>query len=124
MAGVCWSCQIMPIKVLDAEGNGYDSDIAKGIVWAVQHGAKVINLSLGGPDTSKVLNDAVAYATMNSVLVVAAAGNEGDSVPQYPAALGDVLAVARRAPGRPRSQTIRRATPPPVAGWTSPRPAT
>jgi subtilisin family serine protease len=94
MAGVCWGCQIIPVKVLDYEGNGNDGDIASGIIWAVRRGAKVVNLSLGGPGTSKVLNDAVAYANMNGVLVVAAAGNRTGTVRQYPAALTDVVAVA------------------------------
>ncbi|MET0418591.1 MAG: S8 family serine peptidase, partial [Actinoplanes sp.] len=97
MAGVCWSCRIMPVKVLDARGDGYDSDIAKGIIWAVQKGAKVINMSLGGAGTSKALTDAVAYANMNSVLVVAAAGNGTGTVPQYPAALTDVVGVGATA---------------------------
>ncbi|MBM2619244.1 S8 family serine peptidase [Actinoplanes sp. LDG1-06] len=94
MAGVCWTCKIMPIKVLDSEGSGYDSDIAQGIIWAVQKGARILNLSLGGPTSTKVLADAVAYANMNGAVVVAAAGNEGNTVKQYPGAYGDVVTVA------------------------------
>lgn len=94
MAGVCWGCQIIPVKALDAFGDGYNSDIAQGVVWAVQQGAKVVNLSLGSPYPSKVLSDAVAYANMNGVLVVAAAGNHTGTVRQYPAAYADVVAVA------------------------------
>ncbi|XVV13547.1 S8 family serine peptidase [Actinoplanes sp. CA-131856] len=102
MAGLCWTCQIIPVKVLDSQGGGWDSDVAAGITWAVQHGAKVINLSLGGPTSSKVLSDAVAYANTNAVLVVAAAGNRvSTSDPltnrSYPAAYGDVVAVAATA---------------------------
>ncbi|WP_250001241.1 S8 family serine peptidase [Actinoplanes sp. M2I2] len=93
MAGVCWSCKIMPVKVLDNKGNGSGSDVAQGIIWAVKHGARIINLSLGGPG-SKVLQDAVAYANVNNALVVAAAGNAGNTTPQYPAAYTDVLTVA------------------------------
>jgi subtilisin family serine protease/archaellum component FlaF (FlaF/FlaG flagellin family) len=93
MAGVCWQCQIQPVKVLDSSGNGYDSTIAKGITYAVQNGAKIINMSLGGPEYSQVLADAVAYANVNGVLVVAAAGNSNTSAKSYPAAFGDVLAV-------------------------------
>ncbi|MBL7256980.1 S8 family serine peptidase [Paractinoplanes lichenicola] len=94
MAGVCWTCKIMPIKVLDETGSGYDSDVAKGIIYAVQKGARILNLSLGSPQSSKVLADAVAYANMNGALVVAAAGNAGNTVKQYPGAYGDVLTVA------------------------------
>ncbi|GAA0500788.1 hypothetical protein Ade02nite_27320 [Paractinoplanes deccanensis] len=102
IAGVCWTCKIIPVKVLDSQGSGYDSDVAAGIIWAVKQGAKVINLSLGGPASSKVLADAVAYANTNSVLVVAAAGNKsyaGDPLTNrsYPAAYTDVVAVAATA---------------------------
>nr|BFE76557.1 hypothetical protein GCM10020092_098580 [Actinoplanes digitatis] len=73
MAGACWGCSILPVKVLDSEGGGWDSDIAKGIVWATNNGAKIINMSLGGEDYAQVLADAVAYANLKGVLVVAAA---------------------------------------------------
>jgi subtilisin family serine protease/archaellum component FlaF (FlaF/FlaG flagellin family) len=97
MAGVCWACTILPVKVLNNKGIGNDSNIAKGVVWAVQHGAKIINMSLGGTATSPVLSDAIAYANMNSVLVVAAAGNGQTSTRSYPAAYLDVVAVGATA---------------------------
>ncbi|WP_250028558.1 S8 family serine peptidase [Paractinoplanes maris] len=99
MAGVCWSCKIMPVKVLDSRGSGSASDVAQGIIWAVKNGARILNLSLGGPG-AKVLQDAVAYANTNNALVVAAAGNEGNTSLQYPAAYPDVLTVGatRRCP--------------------------
>lgn len=103
MAGGCWQCGIIPVKVLDQNGNGYDSTIAKGIVYATNVGAKIINLSLGGPQWSQVLSDAVAYANVKGVLVVAAAGNNGltsqKTTKQYPAALADVVAVGATAEG-------------------------
>jgi thermitase len=99
MASVCWQCKILPVKVLDYRGRGYDSDVAKGIVWAVNHGASVINLSLGGPDNSTVLNNATKYATLKNVLIVAAAGNEHSSKRSYPAAYTDVLAVGATTTG-------------------------
>jgi subtilisin family serine protease len=97
MAGVCWQCTILPVKVLDNLGSGYDSTVAKGIVYAADNGAKVINLSLGGAGSTTVLSDAVAYANNKGVLVVAAAGNDGDTVRSYPAAYTDVVAVAATA---------------------------
>ncbi|AGZ39283.1 S8 family serine peptidase [Actinoplanes friuliensis] len=101
MAGACWTCAILPVKVLDKTGAGYDSNVAKGIVWATDHGAKIINMSLGGTSTSQVLTDAVAYANLKGVLVVASAGNAGlttqKNTKQYPAALTDVLAVGATA---------------------------
>jgi len=93
MAGVCWQCQILPVKVLDSDGSGLDSTIAEGITYAIQQGAKIINLSLGGPDYSQVLADAIAHANDVGVLVVSAAGNESSTAYSYPAAFKDVLAV-------------------------------
>jgi hypothetical protein len=103
MAGACWQCEILPVKVLDYEGNGWDSDIANGIVYAVKQGAKIINLSLGGDVNSKVLADAVAYATDTGVMVVAAAGNENSATRSYPAAYPDVLAVGATSSGTTRA---------------------
>lgn len=93
-AGVAWAGgRVMPVKVLDANGEGWDSDIAEGITWAADHGAKVVNLSLGGPAANPVLQQAVQYATGKGAVVVAAAGNDGDATPQYPAAYPEVIAV-------------------------------
>jgi subtilisin family serine protease len=94
MAGVCWFCLVMPVKVLDSSGSGDDTRIAAGIVWAVDHGARVLNLSLGGPGTTPQLAAALAYAESKGAVVVAAAGNSGTSVPFYPAAGSTVLGVA------------------------------
>ena len=94
IAGISWGARIMPVKVLDSSGSGWTSDIAAGITWAADNGAKVINLSLGGPTGSTTMESAVDYATSQGVLVVAAAGNSGDSSPQFPASYANVLAVA------------------------------
>jgi len=94
IAGVCGGCSIMPVKVLDEHGVGDDSVIAAGIVWAVDHGAKVVNLSLGGPGTTPALDDAVAYAVRKGTVVVAAAGNSSSNVPFYPAASPQAIGVA------------------------------
>jgi subtilisin family serine protease len=94
IAGICGGCRIMPVKALDHNGVGDDSVIAAGIVWAVDHGANVINLSLGGPGTTPALSDGIAYAVGKGVLVIAAAGNSAASVPFYPAADPRVVSVA------------------------------
>ncbi len=75
IAGVCVNCQVMPVKVLTGGGWGYWSWVAKGIIYAVDNGAQVINLSLGGYSDSKTLHNAVKYAYRNNVPVIAAAGN-------------------------------------------------
>ena len=94
-AGLCWSCNILPVKVLNDNGAGSDEWVAKGIRWAVDHGAQIINLSLGGPNESRIIREAVVYATQKNVLVVAAAGNEADegNPIDYPAAYDEVIAV-------------------------------
>jgi subtilisin family serine protease len=94
LAGICWSCPIMPVKVLNEKGEGDDSVIAAGIVWATDHGARVINMSLGGPDTTPDLSDAIAYAVSKGAVVVAAAGNTGTTDRFYPAADPNSVGVA------------------------------
>lgn len=79
IAGVSWNCSIMPVRVLDDEGEGTFVDIARGIVYSVDNGADVINFSFGGP-YSIVFNDEIAYAHSHGVTVVAAAGNEDQDI--------------------------------------------
>ncbi len=93
MVGIAPEAKIMPIKVLEADGSGSDAGVADGIVWAADHGAQVINMSLGGPGESKVLADAVEYALKKGVAVLAAMGNDGSNEKSYPAAYPGVLAV-------------------------------
>ena len=94
VGGVAFDSCLMPVKVLDKNGSGTYADVAEGIRFAVDHGAKVINLSLGGSEPSITLEEAVAYAYNHGVTVVAAAGNDGASVFNYPAAYDDyVIAV-------------------------------
>ncbi len=94
IAGVAWNARILPVKVVEADGTGLYSWVIEGIVWAVDQGARVINLSLGGDEPDDFLEDACRYAFEKGVVVVAAAGNDGASV-VYPAAYDRyVLAVA------------------------------
>jgi thermitase len=94
IAGMCWKCRIMPVKVLNANGSGSHSNIAAGIVWAARHGADVINLSLATATRTTIMSDAVEFARRRGVVVVAAAGNEGSKRKFYPAALPGVISVA------------------------------
>ena len=96
IAGVAWQVKVLPVKVLDRQGQGSDDVVAQGIVYAVDQGARIINLSSSTVDESRVLRDAVTYADLAGVLVVAAAGNSGDreNLPNFPAAYPEVLAVA------------------------------
>jgi thermitase len=93
VAGITWFNQIMPIKALNSEGYGSSFDVAKGIIWAVDHGAQIINLSLGNYQPSELLQEAVRYAYERGVVIVAASGNDNSSQPSYPAAYPEVLSV-------------------------------
>ena len=93
-AGVAPQSRIMPIRVLDANGDGDSKDVSKAVRFAVDNGAKVINLSLGGPTESTSLTAAIQYAVDRNVLVVAAAGNGGiDATPKWPGASDLTVAV-------------------------------
>ena len=94
MAGVCWKCLILPVKVMGSDGKGTYDNVAAGIIYAADHGADVINLSLGGPADSQALRDAVVYAASKDVLVVASAGNDGTTTRNYPAAIPQAVSVA------------------------------
>jgi subtilisin family serine protease len=98
VAGVAYDCSVLPVKVMDSSGFAPYSTIAAGIKYAVDNGARVINLSIAGMSPSATLQQAIDYAWSNNVVVVAAAGNNADSTPQYPAACDHVLSVASTAP--------------------------
>jgi thermitase len=95
VAGTAFSSRVVPVKVLDAGGGGSYAAVTNGILWAAQHGARVISLSLGGYGYSKTLCDAVSIASESyGALVVAAAGNESSSSPVYPAGCPGAVGVA------------------------------
>ncbi len=96
VAGIAPSARILPVRVLDDSGRGWTSDIAAGILYATNHGARVINMSLGSSYNDDSVFKAVSFAQQHNVVVVAAAGNERDdgNLPSYPAAYPGVLAVA------------------------------
>jgi serine protease len=95
--GVAFNARLMPVKVLNEDGWGTTADVADGIRWAADHGAQVINLSLGGPRNAKILEDAVKHALSKGAVVVAAAGNSGGAV-GYPGATDGVIAVSASDP--------------------------
>lgn len=99
VVGINWNVGILPVRVLGANGSGMDADVASGIQYAVDRGASIVSLSLGGEFSSTVLENSVEYARDRGVLVVAAAGNDNennDVYPTYPAnaPFDNVVAVA------------------------------
>ena len=95
IAGVAWNCSILPVKCLAEDGQGFYSDVIAGIDYAVEQGAHVINLSLGGDVPDPDLEDAVRNAVQNGLVVVAASGNDSGANVLYPAKYDLwVLAVA------------------------------
>ncbi|OGX82628.1 hypothetical protein BEN47_04440 [Hymenobacter lapidarius] len=102
-AGVNWACKLMVCKGLDARNNGFYSWWTSAIYYAVNNGARVINMSLGGLSASQATQDAVDYAAQRGVVVVACMMNTNTSTPYYPAALTGVVAVGSTDPNDARS---------------------
>ncbi|SFL32551.1 Subtilase family protein [Paenibacillus sp. 1_12] len=94
VAGMSWYNPIMPVKVLDQSGAGSTYAVAQGIIWATDHGAKVINMSLGNYADANFLHDAIRYAFDHDVVLIAASGNDNSEQPGFPAAYPEVFAVA------------------------------
>jgi thermitase len=94
VAGMTWYNPVMPVKVLDQTGAGNTYNVAQGIIWAADHGAKVINMSLGNYADANFLHDAIKYAFNKDIVLIAASGNDNTEQPGYPAAYPEVLAVA------------------------------
>ncbi|WP_168121433.1 S8 family serine peptidase [Paenibacillus sp. HB172176] len=98
VSGIVWHAKLMPIKALDEWGDGTEKDLGEAIMYAVDHGAKIVELSVGLHRYSPYMLDIVQYAEDHGVLLVAASGNDGltlgDQVAvKYPAAYPTVLAV-------------------------------
>lgn len=94
VASIGFKGSLIPVKVLDSTGTGTYGDVASGIIYAADNGAKIINLSLGGSSASQTLQSAVSYAEQKGVIIVAAAGNNGNSAAVYPADYPGVIAVS------------------------------
>lgn len=120
VAGVSWNVSIRPVRVIGVTGSGNNFDIAMGIAYAAGYAievapgefaqasgpADIINLSLGGPTDDPILHDAITAADAAGSLLVASAGNDGTTNPNYPAAYPEVLSVAAVGPdGQPASYT-------------------
>lgn len=94
ISGVSWNARIMPVRVADQWGNSSESMCASGIIWAVDHGARIISVSLGFTAGTEYLRAAVEYAAGAGAVIVAAAGNSPGVPVYFPARLPGVLAVS------------------------------
>ena len=94
VAGVAWNALILPVKISDASGSSTYSAMANALTYAVDHGARVINISYCGGSSSSTLQSAADYVWNHNGVIFAAAGNTGTSAPQYPAACKSVVAVS------------------------------
>jgi subtilisin family serine protease len=92
LAGHCWRCSILPVRI-SSGGSATPALIATGIRYAVDNGARIVNVSLAHAGYDAAEDDAVRYAAERGAIVVASAGNTGGEAPQYPAALPGVVAV-------------------------------
>ncbi|QJD88095.1 peptidase S8 [Cohnella herbarum] len=104
VAGMTWFTKIMPVKVLDSSGAGSTYSVAEGIIWATDHGAKIINMSLGNYAEAEFLHDALKYAYDHGVVLVAASGNDNTERPGYPAAYDEVIAVSATDPDESKAE--------------------
>jgi hypothetical protein len=95
VSGLLDGARLMPVRVVDENGSGSLARIARGMVWAVDHGAQVLNMSLGSASSSQALAAAAEYAAAHGVVVVAAAGNSGASTNgrEYPCTYSTVICV-------------------------------
>lgn len=94
VAGIAYEASLMPLKVLSAEGGGTVTDIAEAIRFAADHGADVINMSLGGGGDTDLMREAIDYAHRKGVVIVAAAGNSNTNSAAFPARYAHVIAVS------------------------------
>lgn len=94
IAGISWSDMILPVKIMTREGTGSTSDLIAGIRWAADHGATVINMSVGGFPYTQGVQDAINYAWGKGVVLVGAAGNNNRDETFYPASMANVVSVS------------------------------
>lgn len=102
-AGINWDANILPVKVDDSNNVMSTSNVAKGIIWAADNGAKIINLSLGSASDSVTMKNAVDYAYNKGCALFAASGNESSSSLCYPARYSNVMAVGATGNGTSRA---------------------
>lgn len=94
IAGLAPGCALMPVRIFNDFGHTRDGIAAEAVIWAADHGARVINCSWGSPMDGEAMRDAISYAASRDVVVVAAVGNSGKNEPNWPGAHPDAIGVA------------------------------
>ncbi len=94
VAGLAPGCKILPVRIFNNWGHSESGRSAAAVIWAVDHGAKVINASWGSPSDSQSTREAIDYALSKDVVFVAAVGNSGNDDPKYPGALDTAIGVS------------------------------
>jgi hypothetical protein len=92
MAGIA-PVKILALRAFDASGNGSDAEIAPAIVYAVDHGVQVLNMSFGDVILSRLMREVIQYAAAKGVVMVASSGNDGSALPHYPSDYDEVISV-------------------------------
>ena len=98
IAGVCWDCSIMPVKVLGDDGYGDDATIGAAIQQTASQGVQIISMSLGGGGYNSYLDNSISYAVDQGTTVFAASGNDNNSAISYPAGYEDCISVGAMSP--------------------------
>lgn len=93
ISGINWDSKLLPLQALDDTGSGSTLSVALAINYAVEHGAQIINLSLGASTGDPVMEEQINYALTNNVTVIAASGNDGCDCVSYPARYPGVISV-------------------------------
>ncbi len=105
IAGVCWDCSIMPVKVLGDDGYGDDATIGAAIQQTASQGVQIISMSLGGGGYNSYLDNSISYAVDEGTTVFAASGNDNSGTLSYPAGYSDCIAVGAMSPCNERKNT-------------------
>ena len=98
VAGICWDCLILPVKIMSDDGFGEDTEIADGVVWSSDNDADIISMSLGGGAYVSYFDNAINYAVDNGTIVFAASGNDDASSISYPSAYENCVSIGALSP--------------------------
>ncbi|MBX7151266.1 S8 family serine peptidase [bacterium] len=96
--GLAYGCTIMPLRAGSASGFLQEDDVAQAIIYAVDNGARVINMSFGDKEFSPLMRDAIRYAYEHDVVMVASAGNDASSAYHYPSGFDETISVSATGP--------------------------